>query len=148
MECRAVISNCPGAEAFLADPKVIADPKSSPLIRLMTPNLPMDMVMIGSSGYWALTASVADKRVSTSLAEFGMQANLATSAPNCFMPMRRPVISSKDGVFSKSWLLMTTVTPCSLATARVWQMLSRLRKYSTSTASTLPLATAYWINSK
>ena len=59
----------------MAEPKVRAEPKISPLMRLMAPSLPMDMVMIGSSGYWDFTSSVALSRVRTSFAELGMQAS-------------------------------------------------------------------------
>ena len=84
-----VTSIWPGADAFLAEPKVRAEPKISPLIRLMAPSFPMDMVMIGSSGYWAFTASVADSKVRTSLADVGIQASFATSAPSFFIPVKR-----------------------------------------------------------
>ena len=62
----------------MAEPKVKAEPKTSPLMRLIAPSLPMDMVIIGSSGYWDFTCSVAANKVRTSLADWGMQANLAT----------------------------------------------------------------------
>ena len=101
----------------------------------------MDMVMIGSSGYWAFTASVADSKVRTSLADVACRPVL---------PRRAELFHTRQAagdVVERRRLVEIMVAHddrdvVGFGSSKVFSMLSRLRKYSTSTASTLPLSMA------
>ena len=77
----------PGAEASFTEPKVRQEPNTSPDRRLMSPVPFMDMVItyfllnfaIKNRDWLALW--VADRRVRTSPADWGITAILAMSAP-------------------------------------------------------------------
>ena len=92
----------PGAEAFPAVAKVRQEPNNSPLMRLMAPRRPMDIVMTGVFGCSSFMVSVASRRVRTSRSRVGITAYLTMSAPSSCILQRSRTMSSFGGVALKA----------------------------------------------